>query len=79
MIAAPGVILIIDSQTAGSPRDVPGCAISAFLDETVIVIAVQDPGQALQDLSPGAPDSPGSATALGPDPLERDRSTVKSP
>ena len=79
MIAAPGMIVIIDSQTAGSPPDVPVCATSAFPDATVIVIAVQDPDQALQDFSLGAPDSPGSTPALGLDPLERDCQTVKSP
>src|SRR3954468_17522021 len=55
MIAASGMIVIIDSQTAGSPPDVPVCATSAFPDATVIVIAVQDPDQALQDCSLGAP------------------------
>ena len=79
MIAAPSRIVIMARLTAGSPRHVPARAITAFLVKTTIVIAVQTPGQALQHPRRAAHDSTASASTLGPDPLDHDCSTVKSP
>ena len=79
MIAAPGTIIITGRRTTGSPRDAPGCAISAILNKTTIVNAVRDLGCVPQDLPRDAPDTPASATPLRPDPLDRSSPTVKRP
>ena len=79
MIAAPGTTVIMARLSAGSPRDLPGRAISTFSTALTISVAVQNPGRALHDLPRHAPDSPASTPAHRPDLLDRDRSTVTRP
>lgn len=78
MIVTPGRTTITDLRSAGSPRDLPGCAIAAHIDAPTIFIAIRDPGQTVH-LPRGTPDRPASGAACRPDQLERDRPTVKRP